>query len=49
MRSAREAVDCARSAGGTATDEIARQNAVVSWKERVLLCKVKSSRKNGVD
>src|SRR5271168_869863 len=45
MRSAREAVDCARSDCGAATDRIARQSATASWKKRLLLCKLKSSRK----
>src|SRR5580704_9200978 len=44
MRSAREAVDCARSDCGAATNRIVRQSAKASWKKRLLLCKLKSSR-----
>src|SRR5580704_913894 len=47
MRSARDAVDCARSGRGAAMNKIARQSAAESWIKRRLVPKIESSRKNG--
>src|SRR5580700_12253765 len=49
MRSAREAVDWARRSGCARKSAMAKQSAATRWKERLLLSKVKPSRKIGQD